>query len=268
MIRIPCLVLLAAATIGNAQKTSTCINDQPHETPVPVHLSHDFPLAHNTSLAAHDPNIIRVGEHYHLVKADVGMRHYKTKTLDGPWEDLGSLLTGPVIIPKENRTRPWAPSALHRRDKTYVYYTISQAGCQDSAIGVASSADIESNAWTDHGAVIQTGTGPCSQAFPYNRTNAIDAHVFVDPKDDQMYLSWGSYWSGLWQVPLTVDGLSVRNVENPDAVHLAELPRGQNSIEGVFMSYREPWYYLWYSRGKCCKWNETNLPEQGEYVIM
>jgi hypothetical protein len=206
--------------------------------------------------------------HLFLFKGGVSVPFYKAKDLNGPWEDVGTVLSGPSIIPKENRTRPWAPSVIQKDNVFYCFYTISQRGSNDSAIGIATSKELKSGVWKDHGAIIQTGTGPGSQKFPFKESNALDPDVFIDPKDGKAYLNYGSFFSGLWQVPLSDDLLSLENPENVNARHLATTKsEKRNDEEGSFMSYKDGYYYLWFSRGKCCNFTDpNNLPENGEYV--
>ncbi|RDL38591.1 Arabinan endo-1,5-alpha-L-arabinosidase [Venustampulla echinocandica] len=204
-----------------------------------------YPLAHNSSLVAHDPNILQYKGSYYLFKGGVSIPFYKAQSLNGPWEDVGTVLSGLSIIPKENQKRPWALSVIQKNGVFYCFYTISERGSNDSAIGIATSNVLKSGSWKDHGAIIQTGTGPGSQKPPFKESNAIDAHVFIDPKDGAAYLSYGSFFSGLWQLPPSNDLLSLKNSDSPDAKHLATT-----------------------LRGKCCHFPDPkNLPDNGVYSI-
>lgn len=225
-----------------------------------------FPLANNSTLVAHDPNILKDGRYYYLFKGGIGVPFYRAEDLTGPWEDMGTVLTEASITDKGNPDRPWAPSVIKKGGLYYCYYTLSARGSQNSAIGVATSKSLKSGTFKDHGAFVHTGTGPGAQEFPFNDSNAIDPHVFIDPKDDTPYLNYGSFWTGLWQVPLADDLLSIKNPSNPDAVHLSSTnSTKRNDEEGGFMTYRKPYYYFWFSRGRCCQFNEDNM-EEGVYV--
>ena len=266
MVRLT-IPLLTAASLTPLVSADCSVRGPPQPTvPVKVHLDSNYPLAHNTTLQAHDPNIIRANGAFYSFNGSPGIAIHKSDSLDGPWEDMGRALSGSSIIPKEHNERPWAPTALQNDDGTvYLFYTVSQAGCQDSAIGIATTDDIDGGDWKDHGAIVWTGSGPGTAYEPFANSNAIDAQIFVDPTDKQAYLNYGSYWSGLWQLRLSEDWLAVvGGVKDANATHLAKLPEGQNNIEGAFMSFHDGWYYLWYSRGKCCKWE--GVPKSGEYV--
>ncbi|KAL4921831.1 putative arabinan endo-1,5-alpha-L-arabinosidase D [Aspergillus aurantiobrunneus] len=238
-------------------------------SPFKSHVSDttDYPLPNKGNVAAHDPNILRYNNHYYMFKGGVHLPIFKAPNLDGPWERIGTVLDSPSIIQKQNRTRPWAPTVAQWKDRFYCFYAVSKNGKRNSAIGLASSDSIEPGSWTDHGALIHTGSGPLSDVYPYNVTNAIDPAFFVDPATGRPYLQYGSYWDGIFQVPLT-DDLSVENPRHPAADHLVCSPdQRSRPNEGSFMSYRAPYYYIWFSHGQCCRFNR-GFPQKGnEYGI-
>ncbi|KLJ09510.1 hypothetical protein EMPG_15067 [Blastomyces silverae] len=225
-----------------------------------------YPRPNEANVYAHDPNIIKDGEYYHLFKGGVHISWWRAESLNGKWEDMGHLLEGDSIIPnKKNATRPWAPSVIKRGDTFYCYYTLSGRGNQDSAIGVATTKKLERGVyWKDHGALIQTETGAGSDVFPFTTSNAIDASVFID--GDKAYLNYGSFFSGIWQVPLAKDLKSLPNPKKPNAVQLAHKRQKRNDVEGSFMSSHGGWYYLWFSRGMCCRFNDDLTPVKGKEV--
>ncbi|KAI9043887.1 arabinan endo-1,5-alpha-L-arabinosidase [Aspergillus affinis] len=249
--------------------------------PVPAE---PFAPAHGTDLQIHDPSILKVGEIYYSYSVGENIAIHQAPCLDGPWKRTMTVLDKESIIPKGDRQAPWAPMTIEVDGTFYCYYAVSFAGCRDSAIGVATSKSPGPGGWTDHGSIVQSGTGPGSANYPYNVSNAIDPCVFITDTG-QGYLTWGSYWTGLWQVPLSKDLLSVATGEESDARHLAYEPRaifpgrkkptplcgdptGAHPVEGGFISYHAPYHYLWFSWGKCCKYDPDNLPAPGkEYQI-
>lgn len=237
--------------------------------PAPVFSeSTRYPLPNYGDIAVHDPNILPHNGNYYLFRGGVHVPILKAPSLSGPWTRIGTVLNAPSIVEKQNRTRPWAPTTVSYNGRFYCYYTVSQHGSRNSAIGVASTDDIEGE-WTDHGAVINTEKGPQSQIWPYNESNAIDAAFITDQQTNKPYLLYGSFWHGIFQVPLSDDLLSVEHATNPDARNLAYLPSPKfKPSEGSFMSYRAPYYYLWYSHGKCCRFATKGFPAPGkEYHI-
>lgn len=245
--------------------------------PASQHLGHlsqvydttdKLPLPNEGNLQVHDPNIIIHDENYYLFKGGINIPIFKSANISGPWEKIGTVLDGDSIIHKGNRSRPWAPTTIERNGKFYCYYTLSSRGSRNSAIGVATTTTLDGSAWTDHGVLINTEKGPGSDVYPYTITNAIDASFIVDQDSGQAYLNYGSFWHNIWQVPLSDDLLSVKDAGNPDAVQLTFIPREKHKPEeGSWMSYRDGWYYAWFSRGKCCNFNGV-FPDRGdEYSI-
>ncbi|KAJ5780577.1 hypothetical protein N7457_005737 [Penicillium paradoxum] len=226
-----------------------------------------YPLSNPGHLPAHDPNILLHDSTYYLFKGGINIPIFKSANISGPWEKLGTVLSTDSIVPKGNRTRPWAPTTIAINGTFYCYYTLSAAGSRDSAIGVAMTTALNGT-WTDHGVVINTGTGAGSAVWPYTITNAIDASVIVERNSSQAYLNYGSFWHGIWQVPLAEDMLSVQKADDPDAVQLTFMPGARTKPqEGSWMSFRDGFYYVWFSHGKCCNF-ENGFPGRGkEYSI-
>lgn len=187
-----------------------------------------YPLPNKGNLPAHDPNILEVNNAFYLFKGGVHVPIFKASDLSGPWKQIGTVLEKDSIIPnRKNATRPWAPTTVEWKGKFYCFYSLSQAGSQKSAIGVASTDDVEKGTWKDHGALVITGNE--NNGSPYNLTNAIDPSFIVDQKTKTPYLNYGSYWHNLWQVPLEDDLLSVKG---DTKVSLEKHPQGQNNGKG------------------------------------
>lgn len=241
--------------------------------------SEPFAQTHGTDLNIHDPSIIRIGDTYYSYGVDTHIPIHSAPTLNGPWTRLGNALDEDSVIPKGDRTAPWAPNAIQIGGKVYIYYGVSNAGCRDSAIGVAVSDHPGPGDWSDHGPIIQTGTGKGSGKYPFNGANAIDPSIVVS--GGTPFLNFGSYWSGIWQVPLSDDFVSLGQNYKSDSTHLAAEPdammpggdnpdpncrddSGSHPIEGSFISYHFPYYYLWFSHGICCDLNPDSLPAAGD----
>lgn len=243
---------------------------QPSSAPAPTGSSSfskttKYPLPNLGNVAVHDPNILRHDGAYWLFKGGVHLPMYKAQSLDGPWTQLGTVLDGPSEIQKQNRSRPWAPTAVEWNNTFYCFYSISKAGSRNSAIGVATATQLDPGRWSDHGAVINTGRGNGSESYPYTVSNAIDPAFTKDQATGQPYLLYGSYWHGIYLVPLTADLLSVTEPERQNATtNLVYVPDEKvKPVEGSFMSYREPYYYVWFSHGKCCGF-QNGFPAVGK----
>lgn len=228
------------------------------------------PLPNPGNIRIHDPNVLHYDGLYYLFKGGWHIPFFKAANLSGPWEQIGTVMHADTIIENiQNRSRPWAPTTVERNGIFYCYYAISETGSRDSAIGVASTTALDGREWKDHGALIRTGKGKGSHIWPYSHTNAIDASVIFENTTGKPYLNWGSYWHNIWQVPLSDDMLSIENVEKPDAVQLTFMPDEKvKPEEGSWISYRDGYYYAWFSHGKCCLFPKFGFPGRGqEYDI-
>ncbi|KAJ8197861.1 hypothetical protein LV157_001439 [Aspergillus fumigatus] len=286
LVALFCLVTWTLCTrIPQYSTQGTQRPQQPEKTPHPHPQPEDaFPPTHATDLKIHDPSIIHVDGTYYSYSVGRHIRIHQAPSLDGPWERTGAVLNADSVIPKGDRKAPWAPQTVHHNDTYYCFYAVSNSGCRDSAIGVATSKSPGPGGWTDHGLLVQSGTGKGSDEHPFTSSNTIDPSVFVG-EDGHGYLMFGSFWSGIWQVPLDESLLSVAGDTSSEARQLVYMekaplpaskhpnplcrePSGARPIEGSFLSYHEPWYYLWFSYGKCCKFDTKNLPPPGrEYSI-
>ncbi|KAL2820866.1 Arabinan endo-1,5-alpha-L-arabinosidase B [Aspergillus cavernicola] len=260
-------ISLAVSAAISPRSNSTSNNGTQSEDTPPATV---FPPTHGTDFLIHDPSIILVGKTFYSYSVGPHIAINQAPSLDGPWTELGTVLDADSMISKGDRTAPWAPNTLQIGTTFYCYYSVSNAGSRDSAIGVATSDKPGPGGWTDHGPILQSGTGNGSDVYPLNESNTIDPSVLFDT-DGSAYLSFGSFWSGIWQVRLEQDLVSID--EDPavfDAQHLAantESRRGQ-PIEGGFISYHTPYYYLWYSWGTCCEFKDPASRTSGkEYRI-
>ncbi|KAJ5387470.1 hypothetical protein N7509_010011 [Penicillium cosmopolitanum] len=243
-----------------------------------------FPPPRQTNQHTHDPTILRVGDTFYLYNVGQHIFIHTAPSMDGPWKHVGSVLDGNSVIGKGDRAAPWAPTVIAVDGVYYCYYSVSRAGCRDSAVGVATSSTPGPGNWHDHGIIVQTGTGNGSEVAPYTDSNAIDPATMVTP-DGQAYLTFGSYWKGIYQIPLASDLISPMSTTEPDSRHLAYEPNaistpnrkattlcgdptGPHAIEGAYTSYHDGFYYLWFSHGNCCNLDIKNLPPAGkEYSI-
>jgi arabinan endo-1,5-alpha-L-arabinosidase len=146
-----------------------------------------------------------------------------------------------------------APDITKVADTYYLYYTVSSFGVQDSAIGVATSKDMES--WTDHGA-----TGISSKAG--KNYNAIDGALYWD--GGKFVMSFGSFWQDLFSVGMKNPPLATTGSA---AVNIAFKPEGEHAQEAPFIAKNGNYHYLFFSVGKCCGF-DANRPAKGqEYKI-
>lgn len=141
-------------------------------------------------------------------------------------------------------------------DLYHLYYSVSQFGSQNSAIGLATSSTLEVGSWTDRGA-----TGVASDSSkPYN---AIDGNLIN--VSGTYYLNFGSFWHDIYQVKM--DSSAFTKGDN-SAYNIAYTSISPSPEEGAYMFYYSGYYYLLISVGTCCGY-DTNLPAAGaEYKIV
>jgi arabinan endo-1,5-alpha-L-arabinosidase len=135
-----------------------------------------------------------------------------------------------------------------------LFYSVSSFGVQDSAIGVATSTNLDT--WTDHGA-----TGISSKAG--SKYNAIDGAAYWD--GSKIVMSFGSFWGDLFTVNMNNPPLTVAS--GAASAPLAYKPSGEHAQEAAFITKNGNYHYLFFSIGKCCGF-DTNRPAAGqEYKI-
>ncbi|KAL2831794.1 glycosyl hydrolase [Aspergillus cavernicola] len=204
----------------------------------------------------HDPGFYQRnsdGRYFRFASGD-GIHIHEASSLIGPWKATGVALANGSVIDHPGRTKLWAPDVHYEPEtKKYImYYAVSTRGSHDSVIGVASSPDMTPGTWTDHGSILHSTSK--------SRYNAIDANWISDK--GKQYLNFGSYWDGLFQVPLD-NMVKVKHDSETTASNLAYNSTANHHIEASFIFQYQDWYYLLFSSGRAAGY-EKELPEQGE----
>ncbi|KAG0127052.1 glycosyl hydrolase [Tuber indicum] len=220
-------------------------------------ISFGNPGACSSACNVHDPAVIRRDSDGKYFRFSTGnkIQIATSSSLSGPWTIKGSAISMGSKINLAGNQDLWAPDVTKVGDTYYLYYSVSTFGSQESAIGVATSKTMDPGTWTDYGS-----TGVVSHAG--SAYNAIDGNVVL-AGDGNYYMSFGSFWSDIYNVPmknppLTASGSSTRIAYNST---------GSHAIEGSFIWYRSPYYYLFFSAGTCCGY-DSNRPAPGmEYRI-
>lgn len=133
---------------------------------------------------------------------------------------------------------------------------MSEFGSQDSAIGVATSTTLDVGSWTDHGS---TGV-KSSSAKPYN---AIDANLIN--ADGTYLLTWGSFWGDIYQAEMKASPLTLASGTSSYQVAYDPVT---TALEGSYVFKYGSYYYLFYSKGQCCGYDQNMPAAGGEYKIM
>lgn len=196
-----------------------------------------------TNADVHDPSIVEFNGTYVLVHTSghefCAMRTSKDlKT----WKEWSSIMAPPdwlkTAVPQHRSV--WAPAPLKVGKALRVYYCASQQfGSNTSFIGMAENANFNPDkpleGWVDKGKLLESKAGT-------DNFNAIDPDVFVDQKG-RHWMSYGSYWSGLYMVEL--EAKTGLRLDTKPPIHIASNTgeRG-NPLEAPYLCYREGYYYL------------------------
>ena len=177
----------------------------------------------------HDPAVTRVGDTYYMYSTDAiyfqrrpsGEKRPNIKTGNIQVRSSKDLVNWKFegwafdSIPQEAKdwvlshadnkgaTNIWAPYPVHYKDKFRLYYCVSAFGLQTSYIGLAES-DSPLGPWKLKGEVVKTKRG--------DRMNAIDPSIVTDAATGKMWMMYGSYFGGLYEVELNVEtGLTLHS---------------------------------------------------------
>jgi arabinan endo-1,5-alpha-L-arabinosidase len=197
---------------------------------------------------AHDPStIVACNGEYWCFSTGSGVRTHRSR-------DLLNWQPGPrALDPLADWTRNyplrddrlWAPDVIRAADGRYLlYYSASSFGKNTSAIGVAHNATLDPNdaayRWVDHGVVIASTAD--------DDFNAIDPAVTRDDADGKLWMSFGSFWSGIKLIELDPrTGLRVAPDSRVYALAHAK------EIEAPFIHRRGDAYFLFVNFGLCCR---------------
>ncbi|RYP68066.1 hypothetical protein DL770_008516 [Monosporascus sp. CRB-9-2] len=202
----------------------------------------------------HDPSIIRRDDGTYFRFSTGGrVAVHSAPDITGPWRYEGAALPAGSVIDNPGNQDLWAPEVVKVGNTYYLYYSVSTFGSQVSAIGVATSPSLDMNTWTDLGAIVQSSTGS-----PFN---AIDPSLLN--ADGQFLLTFGSFWEDIHQVPLADPAAPA--TETPRQIAFDPVTTEQ---EGPALFHYGDFYYLFYSKGKCCGYDTNRPAPGGEYKIM
>jgi arabinan endo-1,5-alpha-L-arabinosidase len=189
---------------------------------------------------SHDPTLYEEnGVWYQYFTADwIGSK----RSNDGRnWRDTGRILPGEFswwrnYVPDWEPANVWAPEIDRYGDRVWMWYSVSTFGSRVSAIGLLSATSAAAGDWRDEGVAISSNNS--------NNYNAIDADLAVDEYGDP-WMTFGSWNSGIKLTRL--DPLSMKPVGQ-----LYSIASKGGGIEAPDVVYRQGYYYLFVSLGKCC----------------
>ncbi|KAE8907203.1 Arabinan endo-1,5-alpha-L-arabinosidase A [Phytophthora fragariae] len=236
--KLSCLILLSLAL------TTTVINAYARPK-----------LCTGTCTNAHDPSIIRRDDGTYFRFSTGGrIAIHTAPALTGPWTYKGAAVPAGSIINLNGKDDLWAPDVRKVDNWYYLYYSVSSFGTQNSAIGLARSRTMDVGTWADRGT---TGI-VSSSSKPYN---AIDPNLIE--VNGAYYLSFGSYWQGLYQTPMRDP--PVMPSSSPYQIGFTG---DYQVLEAAYVFHYGSYYYLFMSKGKCCNLDKSRPAAGKEYRIL
>jgi arabinan endo-1,5-alpha-L-arabinosidase len=200
------------------------------------------------NIHAHDPStIIRCGDEYWCYSTGRGVWSIHSKDLEhwdvGPRVFEAAPVWNKQVVPGTREMNYWAPDVIHLGDRYLLYYSVSVFGKKTSAIGLATNATLDPSGpkfeWTDEGAVVQSGDK--------ENYNTIDPSVMLD-RDGKLWLSFGSYWSGIKLIEL--DPKTGKRIAPDSPLYSLAWAR---EIEASCIYRHGDDYFLFVNWGLCCR---------------
>jgi len=211
---------------------------------------------------AHDPStMIKDGTRYYIFTTGKGIPNkYST--------DLRNWTAGPQVLPSgppvwatnavpgyDPNNWAWAPDIAYFNGRYNLYYSISQWGTIDSAIGLLTSPSLQSPVWTDQGKVVQSdAVGFTDANTDLTAYNCIDPGIMVDT-NGTVWMSFGSYSSGILIMqldPATGKRLNTNSLTVYQVANNAVGGGWGSTEEGSCLYQRGGYYYLFLNFGGCC----------------
>ncbi|MCX9145815.1 glycoside hydrolase family 43 protein [Erythrobacter sp. WG] len=165
------------------------------------------------------------------------------------WEHLGDAL--PVKPIWASRTQDfWAPHVAEVGRRYLLYYSAKPDSAladpeQGLCLAVA-TADRPEGPFTDSGQPLLCGPGFVN----------IDPMLFDDPATGKRLLYWGSGFGPIKVQEMRADGLAFAPGSAPvdlvAPVATEDPANYRRLVEGAWMTYRQGWYYLFFSGDNCC----------------
>ncbi|HEX8522503.1 MAG TPA: arabinan endo-1,5-alpha-L-arabinosidase [Tepidisphaeraceae bacterium] len=201
--------------------------------------------AGSRNISTHDPSSVMESDGvYWFFATGPGIRTYRSADLQTWTFGPPALNHLPLWARSYTKTQSlWAPDVVRAKDGRYLlYFSASSWGKNTSAIGLASNTTLNPGdrtyKWVDHGVVIASSAA--------DEFNAIDPAVLID--DQKMWLTFGSFWSGIKLIEL--DPKTGRRLADNSPIHaLAH----SNQIEAPFLHRHAGKYYLFVNWGLCCR---------------
>jgi arabinan endo-1,5-alpha-L-arabinosidase len=241
------LGIWAQGTIGFAQQPSTNANFSA-ATNFNSRVTPEMAALGSRGVRVHDPStILKCNGEYWVFYTGRGVPSYHSKDLvtwqPGPPVFTNSPTWADGAVPEHRGIGFWAPDIMQVGDRYLLYYSVSTFGKKISAIGLATTPTLDTNApgfgWTDRGEVVRSTST--------NDFNTIDPAIFQDA-NGKLWLSFGSFWGGIKLIQLDPK-TGKRIAADSPTYSLAH----SESIEASYLYQHGPYYYLFVNWGICCR---------------
>jgi arabinan endo-1,5-alpha-L-arabinosidase len=218
----------------------------------------------------HDPDLVKDGKVWYvfstgLVHREQGgtIRITISRDQGRTWKYAGTVWSQiPAWIDEHyaGRTLPdnlWAPQVVHHGNRWYLYYSASTFGSNDSITALAVNKTLDPSdpdyRWVDKGRVITSQPSTRLSGTKTLQANAIDPGVVTD-RAGRSWLTFGSFWNGIYTVPISWPSGKPAKHWQRHSVQLAERPAVQyDPIEGAYVVRHGGWFYLFASIDFCCQ---------------
>ncbi|KAI0746663.1 glycoside hydrolase family 43 protein [Daedaleopsis nitida] len=215
------------------------------------------PLPGSSNIVVRDPAIIYNpnSQKYFVFSTDEGIKMFTSPSLTGPWTRVGSVLPNCSKVNLSGNCALWAPDIGILYNAYVLYYSVSTVGSQSSAIGLATSYTMEPGDWYDWGTVITSSPG--------GAYNAIDPNI-ID--SNGIHLSFGSYWDGIFQVPMLNASTASAS---PPGTHIAGNSGRPAEGSYIYKPPSSPYWFAFFSDGTTPFVGATQRPAPGqEYKVL
>jgi len=240
--------------------------------------------SHNR-IPIHDPVMIHHNGMYYAFATGKGIAVWSSPDMEHWTHEPPVFKSAPdwafKLVPDYDNVE-WAPDISYHNGQFYLYYSVSQFGRNNSAIGVATNKTLDPDnpnyKWVDHGPVVQSVPGR-------DMWNAIDPNLAYD-NNGTPWLVFGSFWMGIKIVKLQdnltdiarkpqtwhtvaarhrywkLDERDAGDAANPELdydklypkdVINAEKNMEDGAIEAPFIFHKNGYYYLFVSWDRCCR---------------